>query len=119
MMDYEDVCRQILGIDEKIRYVGIYDYSKLYRIMREGVVSHLTDQETEVAMLHAVKRWANRKKMAKKIGMPVYSVTKYGKIFRIVVPTGGAGLMLVSTELDADAYNIAQKVSAKVREIYD
>lgn len=108
----------MLEIDDKIRYVGIYDYSKLHRIMRDGMVSHMTDQETEVAMLHAVKRWADRKKMAKKIGMPSYSLTKYGKIFRITVPTDGAGLMLVSTELDADAYNIAQKVSAKVRELY-
>ena len=34
----------------------------------------------------------------------------YEKIFRITVPIGGAGLIIISTELDADINKITDKV---------
>ena len=102
----------MLGLDEKIRYAGIYDYGKLYGKMRPGLTSCLTEEETEVSLLHAVRRWSARKKTSDKIGMPIYALTKYEKVFRITAPIGGAGLVLVSTEPDADVCSIAEKLQS-------
>ena len=109
-MEYEKICDDILECDKKIRYVGVYDYGELYDKMKEGLQSHLSREETELSLSQAVYRWSTRKKTSEKIGKPVFALAKYEKIFRITIPIGGAGLILISTELDADVIEIVDKI---------
>lgn len=109
-MNYEKICDQILEIDKSIRYVGVYDYGELYDKTRKGLKTLLTKEETETSLSHAVYRWSTRKKVADKIGKPMYALAKYEKIYRITVPIGGAGLILISTELNADVIKITDKI---------
>ena len=109
-MEYEKICDYILECDKKIRYVGVYDYGELYDKMKEGLQSHLSREETELSLSQAVYRWSTRKKTSEKIGKPVFALAKYEKIFRITIPIGGAGLILISTELDADVIEIVDKI---------
>ncbi|WP_182127766.1 hypothetical protein [Nitrosopumilus sp. b3] len=109
-MEYEKICDDILECDEKIRYVGVYDYGELHDKMKEGLQSHLSREETELSLSQAVYRWSTRKKTSEKIGKPVFALAKYEKIFRITIPIGGAGLILISTELDADVIEIVEKI---------
>lgn len=111
-MEYGKVCDEILGCDGSIRYVGIYDYGTLHDMMREGLTSHLSREETEASLSQAVYRWSTRKKTTDKIGSPVYAMAKYEKICRITIPLGGAGLILVTTEIGADIEGIASRVMA-------
>ena len=109
-MDYEKICDEILNVDKKIRYVGVYDYGELYDKKRRGLKSYLTKEETEISLSQAVYRWSTRKKTSEKIGKPIFSLSKYEKIYRITLPIGGAGLILVSTDLDADINKITDKI---------
>jgi len=109
-MEYERICDEILECDEKIRYVGVYDYGELYDKMKPGVKSYLSREETEMSLSHAVYRWSTRKKTSEKIGKSVFTLAKYEKIFRITIPIRGAGLILISTELDADIIKIIDKI---------
>ena len=109
-MKYEKICDEILECDEKIRYVGIYDYGELYDKMRNGIKNHLSREETELSLSQAVYRWSTRKKTAEKIGRPIFALAKYEKIYRITIPSTGAGLILISTELDANVIEIVDKV---------
>ncbi|MFQ5497200.1 MAG: hypothetical protein ACE5DU_04860 [Nitrosopumilus sp.] len=109
-LEYEEICDKVLDADTKIRYVGIYDYGELYDKMRQGLKSHLTREETEMSLSHAIYRWSTRKKTSEKIGKPMFAITKYEKIFRLTVPIGGAGLILISTELDANVLGIVEKI---------
>jgi hypothetical protein len=109
-MEYEKICEKILECDKNIRYVGIYDFGELYDKMRPGLKSHLTREETEMSLSQAVYRWSTRKKTADKIGKPVYALAKYEKIYRITVPIGGAGLILISTELNTDVNKMVEKI---------
>ena len=104
------MCDEVLECDKKIRYVGIYDYGELYDKMRQGLKSHLTREETEMSLSQAVYRWSTRKKTSDKIGKPIFALAKYEKIYRITLPIGGAGLILISTELNADVNSIVDKV---------
>ena len=108
-MEYEKICSEILECDKKIRYVGIYDFGELYDKMRPGLKSHLTKEETEMALSQAVYRWSTRKKTSDKIGKPIFALAKYEKIYRITIPIGGAGLILISTELNVDVNNVVDK----------
>ena len=109
-MEYEKICNDILECDKKIRYVGIYDYGELYDKMKEGLQSHLSREETELSLSQAVYRWSTRKKTSEKIGKPIFALAKYEKIFRITIPIGGAGLILISTEIGADVIEIVDKI---------
>ena len=109
-MEYKKICDAILECEKKIRYVGIYDYGELYDKIRPGVGIYLSKEETERSLSQAVYRWSTRKKTADKIGKPIFALTKYEKIFRITIPITGAGLILISTELDVDILETVKKV---------
>ncbi|MCE2614562.1 MAG: hypothetical protein LVO36_01515 [Nitrosopumilus sp. (ex Thoosa mismalolli)] len=117
-MEYEKICDEILECDSKIRYVGIYDFGELYDKMKEGVENYLSREETETSLSQAVYRWSTRKKTSEKIGKPIFALAKYEKIYRITIPIGGAGLILISTELDVDVNGIADKI-LKIKENYN
>ncbi len=116
-LEYEKICDEILECDKKIRYVGVYDYGELYDKMRPGLKSNLSKEETELTLSQAIYRWSTRKKTADKIGKPIFALAKYEKIYRITPSVGGAGLILVSTELDADIIEIVDKI-VKIKNKY-
>ncbi len=109
-MDREQFCNEILKIDDKIVFTAIYDEGEFYHKTREGQDPYLTPEETENSLAQAVYRWTSRKKTGLKIGEPVYSMAKYGKVYRITIPVGKAGLILVSTELKVNVEEIVEKV---------
>lgn len=109
-MNYEKICDEILNCDNQIRYVGIYDYGELYDKMKPGISSYLTKEETEVSLSQAIYRWATRKKTSSKIGKPVFAMAKYEKIYRVTMPIGGAGIILISLEVSANVNGIVDKI---------
>jgi len=72
--------------------------------------NYLSREETEMSLSQAVYRWSSRKKTANKIGDPVFALAKYGKIYRVTVPIGGAGLILTSIELDTEIMMVIEKI---------
>ena len=114
-LEYEKICNEILVCDKKIRYVAIYDFGELTDKIRPGLKNHLTREETVMSLSQAVYRWSTRKKTVTKIGKPIFALTKYEKIFRITMSIEGAGLVLVSTELDIDMNELVEKV-LKIRD---
>ena len=116
-MSYEKICDEILEFNEKIRYAAVYDYGELHDKIRPGVTSHLTREETETSLSQAIYRWSTRKKTADKIGTPIFALAKYEKIYRITIPIGGAGLILITTELDVNVNEIVDK-TLEIRDEY-
>ncbi len=110
MLKYEKICNDILNISNKIRYVGVYDAGEFYHKMQKGVKSYLTNEETELSLSQAVYRWSTRKKIAPKIGKPIFSMAKYEKIFRFTFPLDGAALILVSVEPECNPLEIVEKI---------
>jgi hypothetical protein len=109
-MEYEKICDEILKSDKDIRYVGVYDFGELYEKIRPGLKSYLSREETEMSLSQAVYRWSTRKKTADKIGKPIFALAKYEKIYRVTIPIGGAGLILISIELVTDVNKIIEKI---------
>ena len=109
-MEYEKICDEILNCDDKIRYAAIYDYGELYDKVRPGVESYLTREETEASLSQAIYRWSTRKKTIPKIGKPIFAMAKYEKVYRVTIPIGRAGLILVSLELNSDINLIIEKI---------
>ena len=62
VLDRDQFCNEILKLDDKIRFVAIYDEGEFHHKMREGLDSYLTPKETENSLAQAEYRWASRKK---------------------------------------------------------
>jgi len=109
-LDREQFCNEILKIDDKIRFTAIYDEGEFHRKIRKGLESYLKPVETENSLAEAVNRWHSRQKNAPKIGDPIYAMAKYGKVFRINIPAGIAGVIIVTTELTINVDEIVEKI---------
>ncbi len=110
MINYDKVCEEILKVDSKMRYAGIYHKGAFYSKMPNGLKSLLNEAEIKNSALNAVKRWETRLSLASQLGNPIYSLTKYEKVNRITFPVGEDGLILVSTEPSLDSKLIIDKI---------
>ena len=111
-MDYENLCKEILAIDPKIRFAGVCDESGEIKFggQRDGLDNLLTAEETKRSNLQALARWGLRNSLASKVGKGKYAMAEYEKIKRITAPLDNDHLLLVTTEVNADHQNLISKV---------
>ena len=111
-MDFDRLCKDILGLDSKIRFAGVCDDSGgiKYGGQREGITNLLSPEETKRSNLQALARWALRSSLSSKIGKGKYAMSEYQKIKRITFPLEQNHLLLVTTEVDADHNKIIQNI---------
>jgi CheY-like chemotaxis protein len=108
-MDFEEFFDNVLKIDSKIRFVGIYQNRKLFSKMQSGIERYLTKDETEESLIHSLNNWKSRHKLKQKIGEPLFSLSKYEKLYRVTFPLND-GLVLVTTALDVDILKIIVEI---------
>jgi hypothetical protein len=112
-MHYGNLCKEILGLDPKIRYVGICDETGETKFggQREGIENLLSSEETKRSNLQALARWALRNTLSPKVGKGRYAMAEYEKVKRITIPLEDNNhLLLVTTEVNADHSRIIQQV---------
>ena len=111
-MDYGKLCTELLELNEKIRYVGVYNSfsGDVYEKMQNGITRHFDKEKTRKSMTQAIMRWKTRKAFSDEIGEPEYSMTKYGKVNRITMGCGKNGLLMFSTEVDAHPCDVISDV---------
>jgi hypothetical protein len=101
-MKYEELCNKIFAIDNKIRFVAIYN-SKIEKIaggMRNGIDTLTPESITKLSVEQSFLRWHTRIEMEEWIGMPKYALAEYDKIKRFTFHVDDETLLLVSTELE-------------------
>ena len=108
-MDFEEFFDNVLKIDSKIRFVGVYQNRELFSKMQSGIERYLTDEETEESLMHSLTNWKSSTKLKHKIGNPVFSLSKYEKVYSVTFPLND-GLVLVTTTTDANIFEIISEV---------
>jgi hypothetical protein len=111
-MDFDRLCKDILGLDSKIRFAGVCDDSGEIRYggQREGIPNLLSKDETKRSNLQAIARWALRSTLLPKVGRGRYAMAEYEKIKRITFPLEETHLLLVTTEVDADHNKVIRDI---------
>jgi len=117
-IDYERFCKEVLGINSKIRFAAILNRNgkSIAGGYREYTSSLLSNNEVKMSLYYAFKRWENRGNLAHRIGETVYSITEYEKVKQITIPIGKTRLLLISTEVNANHSKILEKVSMLINE---
>jgi len=117
-IDYERFCKDVLGINSKIRFASILNRNgrNIAGGYRENTSSLLSNNEIRMSLYYAFKRWENRGNLAHRIGETIYSITEYEKVKQITIPIGKNRLLLISTEVNANHSKILEKVSVLINE---
>lgn len=114
---FESFCREILAINQSIRFVGIANHlgSLIVTVYRENLVPLMTKEETSQYSIQAVLRAAIREDFESKIGKLEYSIGKYERLIRATVPIlfsrneGKKFYLLLSFDPDSDVKAIIDK----------
>lgn len=109
-MEHNEFADDIMKINPQIRFVGIYRKGDYFTKVRAGIDTLLSDEETKESMRQAVMWMRSHNMHAQKIGRTHYSLAKYDKITRITIPFGRDGLILITTESEAEHDPIGEKV---------
>lgn len=99
-MNLENTVDEILGLDDKIRYVGIILKNDRFSRMSPHHTNLLTPEESEEYIDDSLEIWRMRMKNSEKLGNPLYSLTEYPKVIRVIVPLNTEGVVLVSLDTD-------------------
>ena len=109
-MSHNKFLKDILDINPKVRFAAVYYEADYYTEMREGLKPFLSEEETEKSLRHAIVRMGSRKLLAKKTGDVHYGLGKYDNMCRITIPFGQDGIIMCTTEIDAEYDMIAEKI---------
>ena len=107
--DCENFFDDVLKLDQKIRYVAIYD-GEYHAKFRDGIQGYFKEDEIKSSLSEAQNRWAFRKKLSIKIGAPRFAMAQYTKVNRITFPLGNDAVILVTTELGIDIEKLVDRI---------
>ena len=113
----EEICGDILNLSPKIRFVEIIYKDKTFTKIRPELDVFLTAKETEESIEGALVRWETRRKLADKLGEPVYAMAQYKKVKRITIPINHDGLILVSMD-STGFHEVLLKEIIEIKEKY-
>jgi len=111
-MDCNKVCKDILGLDARVRFDGVCDKTGEIKFgdQREGIKKLLTPEETKKSNLQAMARWGLRNSLSPKVGRGKYAMAEYEKIKRITFPLDPDHLLLVTTEVEAEHNKVIERI---------
>jgi len=109
-MKPEQFVDEIFKLSPLIRFSAIYFEDDFYSKKRNDVETHLNALETVESMSDAVLRMEQREKYSQKIGTVYYVLAKYSELNRVTIPLGKGGLVMFSTDPEAECELIAEKV---------
>jgi hypothetical protein len=111
-VDYNKLCKDILGLDTKIRFAGVCDDTGEIRFggQRGGIKNLLTPEETQISNVQAMARWELRDSLSHKLGKEKYSMAEYEKIKRITFTLDPDHLLLVTTEVDIEHMKVIDDI---------
>ena len=109
----KSLCKNILALDDSIRFValsnnlGTIDAAEY----RTDLQPLMTIEETKQYAIQAVTRGALRDNFTSKLGRFEYSIGKYSKLLRAVIPIEKdekETFLLLSLDVDSDAVGIIE-----------
>ena len=110
LLDYENLLQHIMDSDPNIRHSIVTDNEGniLVTSHREGVVNHLSPEETASSLKRAAIAWKSRKELSPKIGKGLYAIAAFEKITRMTFPLEEENLIFVSLGSDQTRTDLHQ-----------
>ena len=115
MMDYEQICRDVLDLDETIRFAMIVsDGFKKFGGYRYDVIGILDAHELDQSIWYAFERMAGRYRVESNLGPTRYAMAEYKKVKRITFPLDRKTLLLVSMDPKSNHTRVIREILKKI-----
>ena len=120
-MDYNSLNSEILKLNSKIRYAGVYHTGnvQVYEKIQQGITRLFDKEKTTDTLIHAYMRWRARQNDSSVIGEPQYTITKYGKINRLTIPVHLKALLMINTEPELEPHEIVDDIIKLIKKYSD
>ena len=120
-MDYNSFCGEILKINPKVRYAGVYNTfsGDVYEKSAKEIERLFTKEQTKKSLTQAYMRWKTRESFSDISGKPIFTMTKYEKINRMTMPCGKNAILMVSMQSDLDPQQIIGNISSLIEKYGD
>lgn len=111
-MEHCELLQQILGLDQNVRFVGMYDEN--YKIITDGfqpgALAHLSREEMQNSIRYDMKRWETYKMFHSQLGDSKFALVKYEKAILITFSFNKNEYLRISLEPDADYPGVISKI---------
>ena len=111
IMDYEKLCKKVMGLDPKIRFAGlINEKGRLFAGgMRDGIRSLEAQKDDEMLYMELVLRAKMRREFDKVLGPVEFAMSYREKVIIMSFPIS-SGVLLISAEKGIDFSEIPFKI---------
>jgi len=118
-MDYEELCKNILELDSKIRFAGVINTQgvEINNLHQEGVEEYLSPSELKMSLHYSMLEWEKSKNLSHKIGYERASVVEYDKVTLISIPLNNSDLFVASIEPNEDFFKMILKMKPLIQNI--
>ncbi|HUT06042.1 MAG TPA: hypothetical protein VMW74_05070 [Nitrosopumilaceae archaeon] len=116
-MGYDKLCKNILELDPKIRFVGVVKTSGILtnEMNQEGVEQLLSPEELKMSIHYSKMEWEKSKNLSHKIGNESASIVEYDKVTLISIPLNNQDLFVASMEPNEDYFKMLLKIKSEIQ----
>ena len=109
-MNYDELCKNILELDSKIRFAGVVNSQGILinDMDQEGVEQYLSKDELNMSIHYSKLAWEKSKNLSFRIGNETASVVEFDKVTLISLPLDNSNLFVASLEPKEDYFRVFQ-----------
>lgn len=118
-MGYDELCKNILELDSKIRFAGVVSTQGIIinNMNQEGVEQYLSKDELDMSIHYSKLAWEKSKNLSHKIGNETASAVEFDKVTLISIPLNNSNLFVASIEPNEDYFKIIMKMKPLIQNI--
>ncbi len=118
-MDYEKLCKNILELDSKIRFVGVVNTKGIliHNLEQKGVEQYLSPDESKMSIHYSIWEWEKSQNLSHELGFERSSVLEYDKVTLISIPIDNSNLLVASIEPNEDFFKMILKMKPLIQNI--
>ena len=111
-MDYGQLCKNILELDSKIRFVGVVNTKGVLvnNLEQKGVEQYLSPDELKMSIHYSMWEWEKSQNLSHELGFERSSVLEYDKVTLISIPIDSGNLMVASIEPGEDYFKMISTI---------
>jgi len=116
-LDYEDLCKNILKLDSKIRFTGVVNTKGVLinNLEQKGVEQYLSPDELKMSIHYSMWEWEKSQNLSHELGFERSSVLEYDKVTLISIPIDSSNLFVASIEPNEDFFKMIMKIKPLIQ----
>ena len=111
-MEYDELCKNILELDSKIRFAGVVNTKGVLitNLEQKGVEQYLSPDELKMSIHYSMWEWEKSQNLSHELGFERSSVLEYDKVTLISIPIDSSNLLVASIEPIEDYFKVISEI---------